>query len=144
MEKLVRIFLVVVLLVTVFLFIKFKAWNNLSNQFDSLYEENKYSEALWVAERQLASAKGMFFLSRFFIAPSLNNFGRVYYGERKFSEAEEYYKRALELAQRTFGKDSPRIKGILENMVVLYRVMENQEEAQKYMQRLDKIKTMKK
>jgi hypothetical protein len=137
----IRIFLAVVLLLAGFLYIKRQAWENYAREFDRLYEENKFTQAIPVLKKQIQVAEEMLFLRRFFEPFSLNALGTVYYAQDDFVNAELYYKKAVALAESSFGLSNPRLIPLYENLVKLYETTANKKEKAKYLGRIKIIES---
>lgn len=137
-----RVILVIVLIFTLYTYIKYNAWKTSDAEFNVLYEQDKYDQAATAAQRELISAQEMLFFGKFCIPASLNNLGKVYQSQKKYAEAESYYKRSLEMAGAALGENSVEAAAVLENTAKLYKETGRQEEAQRFFERAQKIKEL--
>ena len=135
-----RVILVIVLIFALYTYIKYNAWKTSDAEFNVLYEQDKYDQAATVAQKELISAQEIPFFGKFCIPVSLNNLGKVCQDQKKYAEAESYYKRSLEMAGAALGENSVEAATVLENMAKLYKETGRQEEAQRFFERAQKIK----
>lgn len=50
----------------------------------------------------------------------LNNLGRLLYDQKKLAEAEEFYKRSLQVLQKAVGSDHPKLRTPMSNLADIY------------------------
>jgi tetratricopeptide (TPR) repeat protein len=65
------------------------------------------------------------------VAASLNNLGQLYYDQRRYSEAEPLYQRALAIREQVLSPDHPDVATIVESYAALLRATDRNEEAGK-------------
>ncbi|UCD63617.1 MAG: CHAT domain-containing protein [Candidatus Zixiibacteriota bacterium] len=106
------------------------AWQNLLNRADSLARSGDIDTAQVVFHQAIQSAENEFALSDTTVELTLFCEGRprrVYFAA--FSEAEQLYVRALEVAERLYGPDHLHTAELLDRLVQLYRVLSRDAEA---------------
>jgi len=63
------------------------------------------------------------------LATALNNLARIYRDQKRYSEAEALYKRALSIREKTFGPQDESVAAVLRNYAILLRALERKDEA---------------
>ncbi|MGD0336566.1 MAG: tetratricopeptide repeat protein [Candidatus Omnitrophota bacterium] len=137
---LIKVIAVIVLIFALYTYIKYNTWKTSNEKFNTLYQEDKYDEASIVAQKELTCAEEIPFFSKYYIGPSLNNLGKACQGQKKYAEAESYYKRSLATAESVSGENSIEAATVSENMAKLYKETGKQEESQKLLEQSQKIK----
>lgn len=90
----------------------------LLQQAYKLTQEDKYDEALPLAERALAIAEKTFTPEHTIISVSLYQLGLIYQGKKDFTQAEALYKRSLAIAEH--GREDEYIASPLQGLADLY------------------------
>ncbi|MEA5594721.1 CHAT domain-containing tetratricopeptide repeat protein [Rivularia sp. UHCC 0363] len=91
----------------------------LNQRVVQLYQEGKYNEAIPLAERALAIAQKILG-EHPDVATSLNNLAGLYKVQGRYSEAELFYKKALEIRKRILGNEHPYVTDSLNGLATLY------------------------
>jgi tetratricopeptide (TPR) repeat protein len=65
----------------------------------------------------------------------VNNLGRLYQSTKKYTKAEDFYRRALQLAEVRRGRSHPAISVVLDNLGILYARTGRYQEAELQLQR---------
>jgi CHAT domain-containing protein len=102
----------------------------LNARIAELSRAGKYSEAIPLAQRQLADlekASGPFNRD---VAASLNNLALLYGNQGRDAEAEPLYRRSLAIMEKAFGLDSAEVGAGLSNLAALYQRQERYAEAE--------------
>ncbi len=73
-----------------------------NSEFDRLYGEGKYADALALARQTLGRAEQELGKDHSDTLLSVNNLAALYQAQRRYREAEALYKRALEAPQHAF------------------------------------------
>jgi tetratricopeptide (TPR) repeat protein len=139
-KAVIRVIVIMALIFAVYIYIKYNVWKTADKEFNILYEQDKYDQAAIVAQKELTSAEEIPYFSKFYIPPSLNNLGEVCQSQKKYVEAESYYKRSLEMARLVLKENSIEIATVLANMEKLYKETGKPEEAQKLFEQTQRIK----
>ncbi|MEH2151404.1 tetratricopeptide repeat-containing protein, partial [Nostoc sp.] len=92
----------------------------LDQQVEKLYNEGKYSEAIPLAERELAIRKQILGEEHPDVAASLNNLAALYYAQRRDADAEPLFRQALEMRKRLLGEEHPDVAQSLNQLATLY------------------------
>jgi tetratricopeptide (TPR) repeat protein len=95
-------------------------WSELIEKAVTLYQQEKYSESIKVAEEALKFAKETFDTEHPNIASSLNNLALIYKTLGKNAEAEPFYKQALEISESVLGSNHPDVATSLNNLAEVY------------------------
>ena len=74
------------------------------------------------------------------MARSLNDLAELYRAQGKYAEAEPLYKRSLAISEKALGPEHPDVATSLENMALLYRDTNREQEAQELEQRAERIR----
>jgi tetratricopeptide (TPR) repeat protein len=82
----------------------------------------------------------MFFFGKFYIPSALNNLGKVFQSQKKYAQAEAYYKRSLNMAESALDKHNVGVAIVLENMAKLYRETNRPQAAQDLSERALQIR----
>ena len=104
--------------------------NALSKQVIKLYNQNKYAEAIPLAEMVLAINEKTLGNWRPEVAESLNYLGVLYKSLGNYTKAEYFYKRALEINLASLDADHSRVGLIQNNLANLYNVLEDYSKAE--------------
>ncbi len=75
------------------------------------------------------------------MALALNNLGLLYYSQGKYAEAEPLFKRALAIEEKALGPDHPDLATTLENMADLYKKTGRLDEAKRFEERAQAIRS---
>jgi tetratricopeptide (TPR) repeat protein len=116
----------------------FAMWERYNNMAQNAMAQGKPADAenqfrLAVKEAETMDAKDPK------LATSLNNLANCLRQQGKFPEAEEHYKRALEVRQKAVGPLHKDLIGIYDNYAKLLRVTGREEEAKKMEQHAQAI-----
>src|SRR5262249_11249771 len=84
--------------------------------FQEAYKAGNYAAALVEAQKLEAAVKGRFGTSHTSYAAALHNLGLVNAAQRKYGEAEEFYKRALTIREKALGANHPDVAQTLHNL----------------------------
>jgi CHAT domain-containing protein/Tfp pilus assembly protein PilF len=95
--------------------------NAIVNHFNAYYVAGNYPAALAEAQKFEAGAKARFGVSHPVYAYALTMQGAVYKAQGKYSEAEAFFKRALEINEKVRGPNHPDVATVLYNLAVAYR-----------------------
>lgn len=94
-------------------------WESYIEAGKKSFQESNYAEAeeLFLAALQEAENSGP---NAPCLPASLHSLAIVYQYEGKYNRALNHYKRALEIYERTLGKEHPKVAGILNDLAMLY------------------------
>jgi tetratricopeptide (TPR) repeat protein len=95
-------------------------FNAALRRFGELYAARKYSAALVEAQKFESMAKARFGVNHANYGAALNNLGLVYKEQGKYADAEELYRRALAIYERTIGAAHPNAANALHNLANVY------------------------
>lgn len=107
-----------------------QGWQTLSAKVSELHSQQRYDEAIPLAEQALADAEQQFGQDHPAVASCLNNLASLYAAQQAYDKAEPLYARALAIKQRLLGPSHPAIATSLNNLATLYAVQERYTEAQ--------------
>ncbi len=114
-------------------------WEALTHEAMKLYNSGDYTQGVKVAKRALQVAQQNDGPDHPKVALSLGNLAEFYEAQREYAKAEQLYKRSLEIFEKAFGQDSPFLVPTLLNMASLYNNIGRENEAQRMMERANKI-----
>lgn len=89
-------------------------------EFERLYAELQYEEALSAAERSLSIREKILGASDSAVAVSLNELALAYYAERKYTEAEPVAKRAVNIHESLSDTESTAFASTLNTLALIY------------------------
>ena len=116
-------------------------WEVLTSEVMKLYRSGDYIQGVKVANRALQVAQQNDGPNHPNVALSLSNLAELYEIQKEYAKAEQLYKRSLEILGKAFGQDDPYLVPTLLNMESLYNNTGRKNEAQKMMERANKIQT---
>ncbi|MBK9949303.1 MAG: tetratricopeptide repeat protein [Nitrospira sp.] len=93
----------------------------LRQQVESLYQENRYKEALTPAANMLDIDRRIWGEEHRSFAKSLNDLARLHGAQGTYTQAEPLYKRALAIREQVLGPTHPDTAQSLNNLAILYR-----------------------
>ena len=93
----------------------------LSARIAELSRAGKYSEAIPLAQRQLANVEKAYGPVHRDVAASLNNLALLYGDQGNDAEAEPLYKRSIAILEKVVGLDSSEVAPELNNLAALYQ-----------------------
>lgn len=105
-------------------------WKELNSQVEQLYQENKYSAAIPLAQETLRVAEDTFLPGDPNVATSLNDLAALYLALGRYNEAEPLFKRALAIDEKALGPDDPGLATDLGNLAALYKKQGRYSEAE--------------
>ncbi len=105
---------------------------NLNQQAIRLYQQEKYNEAISLAEQALAIRQEELEDNHPDLAESFNILAEIYKKQGRYAEAESYYQQALKIDQQIYGDDHPNVATDLNNLAELYREQGRYAEAESY------------
>lgn len=76
------------------------------------------------------------------VASALNGLAELYRLEKRYSEAEPLYQRALSIREKSLGHDHPDVAQSLEGLSALYRQSSRLDEAEALDQRAETIRAI--
>ncbi|MDY7031146.1 MAG: tetratricopeptide repeat protein [Thermodesulfobacteriota bacterium] len=114
-------------------------WETLTSEVMKLYSSGDYIQGIKVAERALQVAQQNDGPDHPNVALSLSNLAELYEAQREYAKAEPLYKHSLEILEKVYGKDNPFLVPTLLNMASLYKDTGRENEAQRMMERANKI-----
>jgi len=144
-----RVFLIMLMAALVALpaFAQEDLWEELNDKASQLLQERRYADAIKVCEEAIAVATDTFAPNHPCIAISKNQLGTLYWTYGRFSEAEplfrpeSFYIRALEIYEKSYGKDHPFVATVLVNMVDFYEEIGRKDEAAIFADRVRQIQS---
>ena len=113
-------YLVVAILVLCCSFAQADDLQDASEQYEALYEQGKYQEALPFAQKAVRLGEVNFGKDDKATAVLLNNLGILYADLADYDKAEPLLKRALEIDEKALGPDHPEVATDLTALGVLY------------------------
>ena len=90
-----------------------------NEQVIKLYKQDRYAEAIPIAEKALLIREKEFGTDHLEVARSLNNLAVLYKEMGNYSKAEPLYKRSLAINEKSLGPDHLKVAVILNNMALL-------------------------
>ena len=114
-------------------------WEALTSEVMKLYSSGDYTQGVEVAKRALQVAQNNYGPDHPNVALSLGNLAELYEAQMEYTKAESLYKRSLEILEKAYGQDSPFLVPTLLNMASLYNNIGRENEAQRIMERANKI-----
>lgn len=94
--------------------------SRLNTQVIKLFGEQKYDEALPIAQQVLKIREAHLEADDDRIAAAVINLGAIYDLKRKYDEAEQLFERALALYEKKFGPNDGRVAAVLDRLTVVY------------------------
>jgi len=98
--------------------------NAIQKRYNQFYDAGNYAAALGEARKLEAGVKARFGVGHANYGAALNNLALVYDAQGKYADAEELYKRALEIKEKALGSDHPNVAKTLYNLALTARRME--------------------
>jgi tetratricopeptide (TPR) repeat protein len=95
-------------------------WSELIEKAVTLYQQEKYSEAIKVSEEALKVAKETLDTEHPNVVTSLNNLALIYKALGKNVEGEPLYNQALKISERVLGPNHPDVATSLNNLAEVY------------------------
>jgi tetratricopeptide (TPR) repeat protein len=92
----------------------------LTAQFNKLYGQGRYSEAIPLVQRILAIREKSLGDGHPNVATWLNNLAEMYKEQGRYTDAELLFKRSLTIDEGALGRDHPDIAASLNNLASLY------------------------
>jgi tetratricopeptide (TPR) repeat protein/cell fate (sporulation/competence/biofilm development) regulator YlbF (YheA/YmcA/DUF963 family) len=92
----------------------------LNQQATQLYNQGRYSEAIPLAQRELAIREKTLGPDHPDVAQSLNLLANLYDAQGNYADAEFLYKRSLAIREKSLGPDHPLVADALNNLANLY------------------------
>ena len=111
----------------------------LNQQVDQLIEQDKYQEAIPIAERAIEVAKRSRGPEHPETAVALNNLGVIFQEIRDYARAEPLLQEALQIRQKVLGPEDPDTAETLDNLGGLYWAIGNMPNPNRYSKRLWKF-----
>ena len=93
----------------------------LDKQVEQLYKEGKYTQAIPLAERELAIREKILGKEHPDVATSLNDLARLYQEQGSYEKAEPLFVRSLAIREKVLGKEHPDVATSLINLAALYQ-----------------------
>jgi tetratricopeptide (TPR) repeat protein len=118
-----------------------KAWEDLSNEAFTLYQQGQLPEAAKRLQEALKAAEFALGPDHLDVPTILRNLAGLYEAQGKYVDAEQVYRRSLKIKEKVLGPDHPDVEAVLENMAKCCREMGNEEEADKLQARAKKIRS---
>ena len=103
-------------------------WEELNAKVTDFYKQQQFSTAAGYGEEALNLARKSGTPEQ--LATSLNNFAMVQTHLGRFGEAEELNKEALQVRQKAFGVDDPRVGVSWNNLGLIYFFVKKMEDAE--------------
>jgi tetratricopeptide (TPR) repeat protein len=75
------------------------------------------------------------------VAATLTNLAGVYQAQGNYAEAESLYQQALAIVKKTLGPDHPYVATVLENISELYKETGRMNEAKRFEERANAIRS---
>jgi len=92
----------------------------LSQQVETLTKERRYSEAIPIAQRLLATQEKVLGPTHLDVAVSLFTLAELYKLQRRYADAELAYKRTLTIQEKAIGSNHPNVALSLNNLAQMY------------------------
>lgn len=96
-------------------------WSVLNAQVVSLYRQDRYQEAIPLAEEALALSVSSFGDGHSNVAIASNNLAALYHSLGQYDQAELFYNQALSIDQEVYGANHPHVAADRKNLKTLYR-----------------------
>lgn len=106
-------------------------WKALNIQIVKLHDSGQYAAASEVAEEALKAASQIYGPDHVQTAISMNNLAAIYRGLEKLSEAEQLYKQAMIIWEKSVGKNSYEVASCLNNLAELYSSQQKYKDSEK-------------
>lgn len=103
-------------------------WDELNSKVTEFYKQQQFSTAAGYGEEALQLARTSGTPEQ--LATSLNNFAMVQTHLGRFAEAEQLNKEALQVRQKAFGVDDPRVGVSWNNLGLIYFFVKKMEDAE--------------
>jgi tetratricopeptide (TPR) repeat protein len=94
-------------------------WQTVIDAANSLYKEGRYEDAETKFAEAVTAAEA-FGEEDHRLATTLNNLGLLYYAQKKYTEAEPLYKKAISIREQSLGKEHLMVAMSLSNLSLLY------------------------
>jgi TonB family protein len=91
----------------------------LHQQVISLYNRNKYDEALPIARKVLEIREKALGADHELVATSLNNVAAILMAQQKYADSEKLYRRSLAILEKRAGPESEKLTRTLESLALL-------------------------
>ncbi len=104
--------------------------NAILRRFDQAYDAGDYAAALVQAQKWEAIVKARFGVNHSNYGSALNNLAKVYATQGKYGEAEELFKGALAIKEKTKGERHPDVATSLNNLANVYDLQGKHGEAE--------------
>ena len=114
-------------------------WEVLTSEVMKLYGSGDFTQGVEVAKRALQLAQQDYGPDHPNVALSLSNLAELYEAQNEYVKAEPLYKRSLSILEKEYGQDNPFLVPTLLNMASLYNNTGRENEAQRIMERANKI-----
>ncbi|MEE8201719.1 MAG: tetratricopeptide repeat protein, partial [Candidatus Acidoferrales bacterium] len=95
-------------------------WEALITRAAELNRQEKYTEAIPIAEAAVRVAETTFGSNHPNVAISLNNLAELYREQGMYAEAEPLYLRAISIDEKALGLDHPSLAININNLALLY------------------------
>jgi tetratricopeptide (TPR) repeat protein len=102
----------------------------LNQQVEQLIKQEKYQEAISIAERVVEAAKRTRGPEQPETADALNTLGFIFYNIRDYAKAEPLFKEALRIRQKVLGPEHPDTVDSLNTLAALYYTMRDYAKAE--------------
>ena len=112
----------------------------LNQQIEQLIKQEKYQEAISIAERAVEAAKRTRGPEQPETADALNTLGFIFYNIRDYSKAEPLFKEALRIQQKVLGSEHPNTVKTLDGLAELYLAMSYHAKAEPFYQEALRIR----
>src|SRR5262249_42631596 len=110
-----------------------KTWQEENERGARLYQHGRYAEAEQAFRTALQEAE-QFGPTDTRVALVLNNLASLCHNQRKLTEAEALYQRALAIRRQAYGPQHPMVAQSLNNLASLYRELGKYKEAEEFLQ----------
>ena len=105
-------------------------WEELSARFNALYRGGNYAEALTIAEEARSAAN-----DNEELATSESNLALTYQALGSYQKAEPLFLNAVDITEKTGGKDAAQLAPLLANLSGLYQVIGDYDKAEPFSKR---------
>ncbi len=103
---------------------------SLDAQVISLHQEDRYGEAIPLAERALEIREAAQGVDHLAVATSLNTLASLYHAEARYADAEPLFQRALAIRETALDPEHQDVATVLENLAELYSVQTRYSDAE--------------